>query len=305
MLPGLSFLILPYTRAELPGWGKLMKLAGVWSPRLKNSWSKLPPVVLRGKKHKYLMTLDLSDWAQRRTFFTGRYYELEVLSVLDILLRRGDSFVDIGANYGMITLHARSLVGESGTIDSFEPNLECVAAIKNQLAMNGINNCTVHPCALAETPGTLNLSLTSEHSGTATLTNVGHEAIRILKVDVRVGDACITTAPRLIKIDVEGYELHVLKGLKQTLLAHKPFLITELVDNHLERAGNSSLAVRTFLIDLGYIGYGLGLARKFLRHTLSLHPLAGSSTSHQFTDVLWVHQDQKIDLGKYISASAD
>lgn len=282
-----------------------MTWVGVWSPRMKKSWSALPPVIIRGKQHKYLMNLDLSNWAQRRTFFTGRYYELEVLSVLNLLLRSGDSFVDIGANLGMITLHARSLVGESGKIDAFEPNTECVNAIKDLMAMNGIGNVTIHPCAVAETAGALNLSFTSDHSGTATLTDVGDAAVRVLKVDVRVGDDCITTAPRAIKIDVEGFELHVLKGLRRTLTEHKPFLVTELVEGHLARAGNSTLEVKTFLSNLGYVGFGLSLTRSFWRYRLSLIPLELSVKAQKFNDVLWVHRDQKIDLRKYIATATN
>ena len=48
------------------------------------------------------MVLDLSDWAQRRTAFLGRYHELGVQRVLDAALRAGDRFVDIGAHIGMI-----------------------------------------------------------------------------------------------------------------------------------------------------------------------------------------------------------
>ena len=57
------------------------------------------------------MELELSDWAERYTFFLGRYYEMGVQRVLDAILMPGDRFVDIGANIGMIALHARSLIG--------------------------------------------------------------------------------------------------------------------------------------------------------------------------------------------------
>jgi hypothetical protein len=70
----------------------------------------------------------------------GRYYELGVTRVLDFLLRPGDKFVDIGANIGMITLHARFLERAKGRIDCFEPNPECVEALQEHLSINGINN---------------------------------------------------------------------------------------------------------------------------------------------------------------------
>ncbi len=298
MNPRITFLLLPYTCAELPGWGKLLGFISDfnWRPVLEGSNKKPSAVVLRGKRHGYLMNLDLSDWAQRMTYFLGRYYELGVTRVLDFLLRPGDKFVDIGANIGMITLHARFLVGAEGRIDCFEPNPECVEALQEHLSINGINNVFVHPCALAESAGSLRLYLTSAHSGTATLADVGGAAIRSHVVPVQVGDEVLTESPRLIKIDVEGFELHVLKGLIRTLSLHKPFLITELVESHLQRAGTSVTEISDFLVNLGYQPFGIGTTRKGRRHELVLHSLARNSKSAGFDDVLWAHSDHSAEL---------
>ena len=106
MHPRLSFLALPLTRAEVPKWPKVIEMVSAdWDERLKGAWREHAKVVARGKRHRQLMNLDLADWSDRMTFFLGRYYELGVLETLDLLLRRGDRFVDIGANIGMITLH--------------------------------------------------------------------------------------------------------------------------------------------------------------------------------------------------------
>lgn len=303
MDPKLTPFILPYTRAELPGWGRLMNLVvGGKEADSEAKWKALPAVFVRGKNHKYLMKLDRSDWAQRITYFIGRYYELGVLRTIDLLLRPGDRFIDIGANIGMITLHARSLVGASGRVDCFEPNPQCVEAIREHLRINGIENVVVHPCALAETPGSLFLNLTSEHSGTATLAYVGNQAIRTIRVDVRVGDHVIEGAPRLIKIDVEGFELHALKGLTHTLERHRPFLITELIEGHLVRAGTSVAEVSEFLFGLGYAAYRIEIERRNWRHHLSLDPLADGGNLSRTTDVLWAHPDASSNLTQYVRA---
>ena len=303
MNPRIAFLLLPYTRAQLPGWGRLLGLVSDldWNPTLDGSKKKLAAVVMRGKSHGYLMNLDLSDWAQRMTYFLGRYYELGVMRVLDFLLRPGDNFVDVGANIGMITLHARSLVGAEGRIDCFEPNPECVEALEAHLSINGMKNVFVHACALAESAGSLTLSLTSAHSGTATLVDVGGAAIRSHVVPVQVGDEVLTESPRLIKIDVEGFELHVLKGLKRTLTLHKPFLITEIVESQLQRAGTSMTEISDLLAGLGYQPLGIGSARKGRRHELMLRSLAGDSKSAGFHDVLWVHSDRSGEVSTLLS----
>jgi hypothetical protein len=69
----LSALMLPYTRAELPGWDSLLHHFGLgWRAGLKPELKALPVARVRGKTHGYLMRLDRSDWAQRLTYFCGR-----------------------------------------------------------------------------------------------------------------------------------------------------------------------------------------------------------------------------------------
>ena len=290
MNPNLSFLLLPYTRRELPGWSRLMRLAGYGAAlggaqRMLPGWSAMPKVIVIGKRHGFKMKLDRSDWAQCSTYFLGRYYELGVQRTLDKLLRKGDIFVDIGANIGMISLHARYLVGATGSVICFEPNPECANVLDEHMAMNGILNVNVRRCALAETSGILTLSLTSEHTGTATLAKVSG-AVRSLSVPVCVGDEeLIGIVPRLIKIDVEGFELQVLKGLKKTLIQHKPFIITELVQDHLNRAGSSISEVSEFLIDIGYKPHGIGTARSPVRHDVTLTPTITATS--EFSDWFW------------------
>lgn len=294
----LAFLMLPYTRFELPHWDKLLTWAGAdWRSGVKPDWA-IPPVKIRGKTHGFLMNLDRSDWCQRLTYFTGRYYEFSVLRTMNLILRSGDHFIDIGANIRMITLHGRKLVGPRGSVQSFEPNPPCATAIREHVRINGISNVAVHECALSDEPGTLVLSMTSEHSGTATLAHVGEKATQRVAVQVKVADSEITAAPRLIKIDVEGFELQVLRGLRGTLTRHKPFLITELIEEHLNKAGSTAAQVKTFLAELGYEGFAIQQKRRRRRQRLVLEPL-GAVGKDDATDVLWAHPSQKFDATRY------
>jgi FkbM family methyltransferase len=283
--------MLPYTRAELPGWGRLLKY--IDGPHIYKALQyrdgKAMHVTVRGKNHGFLMKLDMSDWAQRMTFFLGRYYELGVSRTLEVLLRPGDRFVDVGSNIGMVTLHARYLVGANGHIDCFEPNPDNVVAIREHMRINHIENVLIHQCALADTAGSMTLNLTSDHTGTATLADVGADAVRTMEVTIRIGDEIIVGPPRLIKIDVEGFELHVLKGLKRTLSLHKPFVITELIEDQLNRANTSVFEVSDYLFELGYKAFGIGTRRKALRHELSLYPVEREHSLRDFADVLWAH----------------
>jgi hypothetical protein len=56
----------------------------------------------------------------------------------------------------------------------------------------------------------------------------------------------------LIKVDVEGFELHVLRGAEKTLRQCKPALFIELDDNNLSDQGDSAEKLVSYLEDLGY-----------------------------------------------------
>ena len=297
-------LILPYTRAELPGWGPLMERACVLGGKFDSLWKGSSLETIRGKRHGYLMTLDLSNWSERMTFFLGRYYELGVQLALDATLNPGDRFVDIGANVGMITLHARSRVGDHGQIDAFEPNPACVKKLEDQLRINGISNVEVHPCALSDTRGELTLTMTSDHTGTATLAAVKNrgDVVQAIDVNVAVGDELLASGPpvNVIKIDVEGFELHALRGLDETITRSMPHVITELIEDQLKRANASVKEVAELMFQHGYNPFGISHRRHTLTHVLALHPLQSNGSFGRFKDVLWVHPNNPQPLDQFV-----
>lgn len=286
-----TFFLLPYTRLELPGWGKLLRFANVAVPIDDTLWNEAPKKIIRGKLHGYWMQLDLADWSERYTYFLGRYYELEVQQLLSEILKPGDRFVDVGGNIGMITLCAAHLVTEKGRVDCFEPNPECVQSINDSLARNDIKHVKVFPVGLSDSDGVLQLNLTSLHTGTATMAPV--EGIsKSFAVQVLVGDDVVLSDPmrvKLIKIDVEGFELHVLKGLKRSLEIHQPMLIIEFVESHFRRAGTSGEEITKFLTEIGYQPYGISSKRKWMKYRLKLVPIMDQLNDGEVRDILWVH----------------
>ena len=291
MYPKWTLLLLPYTRLELPGWGKLLRIAKVIGPISNSRWKNAPKKMIRGKVHGYWMILDLSDWSERFTYFLGRYYELEIQQLLSAILDPGDRFIDVGANIGMISLLAAHLVTETGKVDSFEPNPECVQAINNNLEINGIKHVNVYPVGLSDSNGIVRLNLTSLHTGTATMAHVDG-VTKSFEVQVLLGDDVVVSDSKqvkLIKIDVEGFELHVLKGLKQTLQMFHPLLITEFVESQFQRAETSGAEIMSFLTEIGYKPYGISMKRKWMRYHFQLIPVLDRFNDRGVRDILWVH----------------
>ena len=85
-----AMLALPYSRFELPGWGKLLRQLGVFDDA---QWRNAPQRTLRGKFHGYELNLDLTDWSDRQFYFTGRYYDLEGHLLVMTAVHPGDTFI--------------------------------------------------------------------------------------------------------------------------------------------------------------------------------------------------------------------
>ena len=292
--PKYSLLAVPYARMELPGWGRVLRLAGVHEDA---RWAGAPGREIRGKWHGYWMKLELSDWSERLTYFLGRFYDLGTQLFVRAGVREGDTFVDVGGNIGMITLLAARLVGTSGRVETFEPNPDVFRRLSECVQHNRLEGIVrLHNKALADEPGELMLSVLTEHSGMGTLTEVtGHERTmvsRTYSVRVERGDSVLghdLKGPLTIKIDVEGFECRVLRGIEGTLRRLRPAVVNEVAPGHLERAGASVKQLFELLESHGYRGYALATPYRGVRHVLSLRPATPDNL--RGNNVAWIHPD--------------
>ncbi len=292
----LQWLALPYMRRELPGWGRAFNsLVGGYQS--DEQWKDEPRRTIRGRLHGYEMELDLSRWSERLTYFLGRFYDLPTQLAMIEILRPGDRFVDVGANIGMLTLLGSRLVGPTGSVDSFEPNPRNLERIAGFLAANHIENVRVHPAALGEVPGKLPLSVPRNNSGEGTLTPMagieanGLDRFQTFEVDVLVGDQVLAAhdaPPALIKIDVEGFELHVLSGLRQTLASARPVVTTEMKPEHLVRAGHTTNHLFELMGSHGYQAFRLETSGRGTSPKLDLRPAGATDADY---DAIWIHPD--------------
>jgi FkbM family methyltransferase len=256
-------IVRPYIRREWPGWGILYRNL-VGSFEKDRLWKGEPERWVRGKLHGYEMSVRIEGWSNRATFFLERFYDLPTQLLLMQSLRPGDTFVDIGANEGMMTLLGARLVGDTGLVISFEPNPGPGGLLRRNLQRNAIMNVEFHAAGLGEKRGEMPLFVphinTGEGSFTAPADEAGGEYVTC---PVEVGDDMIgERTPRLIKIDVEGFEAHVLKGLEGTLARAKPSVCMEMIAGHLARDGQTPEGLCAWLAGLGYRARRLGLANR-------------------------------------------
>ncbi len=252
---------------------------------------------IRGKKHRKLMYLDLQDWAERRAYFSGRYYQQGVEELLQRILRPGDQFIDIGANIGMTSLIAASRVGPTGRGFAFEPNPAACQRLRKHFEVNALSNFTIVPHALGDEPGTATLSTDGRHTGTGTMTLGGASDGKVLQVEVGTGSALaeklVADRPTVIKIDVEGYEHRVLSGMPKLLGRPDTMLVVEVTDHLLARVGSSSQGLHDLLDSYAFESYLVQLVSGRWKARVTLGRLGGAANAVQY-DALFVRPCDKI-----------
>ncbi len=176
------------------------------------------------------------------------------------VLRHGMTFVDIGANIGSYSMPAAALVGTEGRVIAFEPASDNLAIFKETIALNNASNIILEQLALSDKSGEGKLRL---HDGA----NTGQHALAVEGQAGVVESVTLTTLDDyleqtgirkvdVVKLDVEGVELKVLKGAAKTLSADAPpVLIVEVSDVNASRYGSTSGELFAFLEHTGYLRY--------------------------------------------------
>jgi FkbM family methyltransferase len=185
-------------------------------------------------------------------------------ALIEQVLKAGMTVVDVGANHGMFSLEAAYLIGYEGVVHAFEPTPRTRELLRSNLAANDLNTVKVFSSAVGETPGTARLRVHNELSGLNTLAAIdvtwNREKLRadeIIEVPVTTLSAH-AEAQRLgqidfLKIDVEGFELSVIRGARELLREKRiDLILLEIGDVTCATAGVEPIEVVNELESLGY-----------------------------------------------------
>ncbi len=163
----------------------------------------------------------------------------EEMDLLEQLLEPGHTVLDVGANMGSHTLAFCNFVGPTGVVHAFEPQRVMFQAMVATVALNSWTNAHCHMKLVGAKKGRMRLpsidygepsnfgmmTLAPDRSRAGTLTYRDDEAgeeIEMITVDSLDLPAC-----HLIKIDVEGMEIDVLRGARKTIARHRPLIYME------------------------------------------------------------------------------
>jgi FkbM family methyltransferase len=186
--------------------------------------------------------------------FFLQYQEPALAPVLRAVLQPGGTLYDVGANIGVYAGWGARLVGPSGVVHAFEPVPTTRAILERIVALNRLANVRIVPRAVGSTPGTLELHVVQGASGLTSAAAQGHPspavrvAVPVTTLDAHAAESA--TRPDLVLIDVEGYELEVLRGAPRVLThARPPAVLFESHAEHLARCGTDVGEIVAWLED--------------------------------------------------------
>ena len=192
------------------------------------------------------------------TIYKSGYYEPDWVAIIQRLLEPGMVFFDVGAHIGQYTLLASEAVGSEGQVHSFEPDPDTYWFLDASVHLNRLRNVKSHCVALSTEPGTKSLYL-------APVSSLGDSSLAPPKGYVGVTrtvpctslDAYVAThrVPRvdLMKVDIEGAELDLVRGGRELLGGHeKPLIVMEFEETRQRAFGTSCRLLAEALRAHGY-----------------------------------------------------
>lgn len=243
------------------------------------------------ERHNVKLKLDISDFVDWYA-----YFELKDTALSFILsqIKRDDVVFDIGTNIGYVALRCAK-VATHGKVFGFEPSSynfgKCIANID----LNETKNLKVLNLALGDVDGFLNLQTISTYNrGMNRISTDGaenSERILINTLDQIVAELNVTKVD-FLKIDVEGYEMHVLLGAAKTISTFRPKIFLEVNEGFLSNFKSSSAMLFRWLKDNQYTIFGMD----------KMEITAPAEIENKHTDILAIPIEQG-SLQKNITSS--
>ncbi len=221
--------------------------------------------ILRFRKQTEVTVCD-----QRLTFWTPTFYldnyiknlagEKKVLEAFINILSPADIVWDIGANIGLFSIASANTVGTGGVIYAFEPEKKSFSLLKRNIALNKSDNIIPFPFALGDT-NTNSMLYASDSPNFGAHSFVKRTDYQLKRkgtaVPMHTGDSLVKTGvlqiPTVIKIDVEGAEVRVIKGMQKILEDKKlRILMCEVHTNLIPLFGDSPDYIESALQNFGF-----------------------------------------------------
>ena len=166
------------------------------------------------------------------------------------LVHKGDTVIDVGANIGVLTCEAALAAGHDGLIYSFEPHPRVYSYLTRNISRNGFPQVIPVNMGLAAEEGVLHFTDVRGDDCNHVSENGTGIAVPVTRLDDYLANLDMPRV-HLIKIDVEGFELNVLKGALGTL-ARTDYVLFEAFESQFQRFGYGYREVHELLAAAGF-----------------------------------------------------
>ena len=181
-------------------------------------------------------------------YFVNKNSRKEDDMVLEQILKNGDVYIDVGANIGTLCLRSSTIVGKSGKVIGIEAHPKTFSHLVENYSLNAFDNEVLINCGVGEKEGELWFSDKNADDQNHVMKEKSGVKIEVKPLDDLVSDE---KKVKLLKIDVEGYELFVLKGGLKTLNV-SDYILIEISEQHFNKFGYSLKDVLSLLVNQGF-----------------------------------------------------
>jgi FkbM family methyltransferase len=198
-----------------------------------------------------------NDNAVSSSIINGWQYEPYMFEFLNknLIDTNGKDIIDIGANNGSFAIDFAHLVGDNGKVHSYEPQRLVYYQLCGNVFMNGLNNVYCHNLAIGSCVDSVYIETPDYfEKGAVNFGNVkvGKNGDMIIQMPLDAFENEYKDVV-FIKIDVQGYELNVIKGAENIISKHRPYLFVEFEEDLLNEAGTSEKELQEKIESLGYV----------------------------------------------------
>jgi FkbM family methyltransferase len=219
------------------------------------------PLALVRVLGEWVLWVDTRDESVSAWLMTEGFYESWITLAMARYLRPGMYCIDVGANCGYYTALMAGLVGKTGRVLAVEPNPELAHVLIDSIAANGWQPYVSVSCRAAwSTTGSRGTLLVDPaHAGGASMADAAVEGMQSYATEMAAVDDLVAHWPKvdLVKVDVEGSEAEVWRGMRLTLARNPHCVVVLEVSND---RGYDGRCFYEELICAGYplaeVGYG-------------------------------------------------
>ena len=224
-----------------------------------NTARRMPVMPVRKRIGNVMFEFDLEHYRGTAPMYFGSY-ALVLVQAMKRFLKPGDTFIDVGANIGYLSAIGAGIVGLRGQVHCFEPVPDYFERLRRLAQLNPAYSIIPNSCGLGEIAGQQTIYVTREAGQSTFVPSYKMEPDIEATLDVPVArlDSYLETHQigeiALIKIDAEGFELPILKGLQCYFerASRRPPIICEIAPRAYSLLGRSIQELETFMRDYGY-----------------------------------------------------